>query len=250
MGIVFLLILIMLSVLSGVLPRKHGNRGLTGFYLGVLPLGVGLLFLTIQASPSPAHGAEQVVECLLAMLALSLCVTLPVSLLVMSKPLRRSLKQGNGLWYALVAIGTAYILCGLLGVHCSFPFSELGLEVLEILVGFSFTRYELVTGIVLALFACIGITRRLGPTIPCVILGMFAVRLFLVVFVGPSGVGYEVHVAYRRAIQGDIKTLVFGAACGAVIGLVLDNRRAIKSKSPEKDKPVHEQVATTDTAGQ
>ena len=77
MGIVFLLILVVLSVLSGILPQKHGDRGLRAFYFGVLPLGVGLLFLIIQCSPSPAHGIEQIVECLLAMSALGLFVTLP-----------------------------------------------------------------------------------------------------------------------------------------------------------------------------
>ena len=76
-----------------------------------------------------------------------------------------------------------HALSGILGVHKTFPFSQSRLRVLEALAGFQFIHFGLVVGIALTLMIVAGIALRLGPTLPCVLLGMFAVRLFLIIFV-------------------------------------------------------------------
>jgi len=235
MGVIFLLVLVILSVLSGILPQRLRGPGVTAFYVCVFPFGIAVLFAIVQGSPSPANSIKQGIECLLALSAMCLSVTLPVSLLVMQKPLRRSLTHGSGLWFVLGITASIYLLCGLLGSHGSFPFSRLGLTILEFWAGFPFTRFELVVGIVLALFTFLGIALRLGPTIPCMFLGIIAVKLFLVIFVGSSGVAYEIHVAYPAAIQRDITVLLLGVICGAALGLVLDGQRVRAQQDTERD---------------
>ncbi|MBN2295317.1 MAG: hypothetical protein JXM70_23000 [Pirellulales bacterium] len=208
---------------------------MAAFYLCVFPLGIIALFAIIQCSPNPAHSIEETVECLLVLSVICLVVTLPVSLLVMQKCLRRSLTCGSGMWCLLGVVASIYLLCALFGYHGSFPFSPLGLEVLELCAGFSFTHYELTVGIGLALMTILGIAQRMGPIIPSVFFGMFAIRLILVSFGPASCVAYEVGVAQRRAIEGDILVLIFGAVCGLILGLFLEGKRIPGQKDAENN---------------
>ncbi len=230
MGVISLLLLAVLSALSGVLPWRLRGRGVTAFYLCVLPAAIAVLFLIIQCSPSPANSSGQAIECLLGLLAICLSVTLPVSLLVMRKSARHAVTSGRALWIVLGVAAGIFVLRDLLGFHGSFPFSQLGLTVLESWAGFPFTRIELVAGIVLALFTVLGFVLRWGPTVPCTFLGVIAVKLFLFIFVGPSCVAYESHVAYRLAVEADFTVLLVGVICGASVGMILDRWR---SRTPQ-----------------
>ena len=166
------------------------------------------LFVIVQCSPIPADSIGQAIECLLALLAICLSVTLPVSLLVMHRSVRRAVTSGRALWIVLGVTAGVFLLRDLLGCRGSFPFSQLSLAILESWAGFALTHVELAVGIVLALFTVIGFVRRWGPTIPCAFLGVIAVKLFLFIFIGPSGVAYESRVAYRLAIETDFTVLL------------------------------------------
>jgi hypothetical protein len=225
MGVVFLLLLVVLYALSGVLPWRFRGRGVKAFYLGVLPAGIVALFVLVQRSPSPAHGIGQAIECLLALSALCLSVTLPVSLLVMLKSVRHAVVSGRALWLLVGITAGFFLLRDLLEFHGSFPFSRLTLEALEVGSGCPFTHIELVVGIVLASVTALGLMLRWGPIVPSALLGIIAIKLFLFVFVGPSGVAYESRVAYQFAINNDIAVLLFGIIGGASVGAVLDSQR-------------------------
>jgi hypothetical protein len=222
MGVVFLLLLV---ALSGVLPWRFRGRGVKAFYLGVLPAGIVVLFVLVQCSPSPAHGIGQAIECLLALSAFCLSVTLPVSLLIMLKSVRRAVVSGRALWLLVGLTASFFLLRDLLEFHGSFPLSRLTLEALEFRYGCPFTHIELVVGILLASVAALGLMLRWGPIVPSALLGIIAIKLFLFVFVGPSGAAYESRVAYRFAINNDIAVLLFGIIGGASVGAVLDRQR-------------------------
>jgi hypothetical protein len=236
MGIIFLLLVIVLSALSGVLPWRLRGRGVKAFYLCVLPAGIAALFEMVQRSPNPACTIGQAIECLLALSAICLSVTLPVSLLVMQKSVRRAITSGRALWIVLGMTASIFLLRDLLECHGSFPFSQLGLTILEFWAGFPFTHIELVVGAVLALFTVLGLVLRWGPIVPCTFLGIIAVKLFLFIFVGPSGVAYESHVAYPLAMKTDITVLLFGVICGASVGVVLDRQRSRAPRDTAKDR--------------
>jgi len=228
-------VLVTLSLLSGILPHRFRGPGVAAFYACVFPLGVGVLFGIVQGSSSPANSIEQGIECLMALSAICLSVTLPVSLLVMQKRLLRSLTHGRGPWLILGVVASIFLLHDLLGIHESFPLSRQGFAVLEVSAGFQFTRYELVVGIVLALFTLLGIALRLGPTVPCVFLGIVTLKLFLILFIPPSRVSYDIQSGYRMAIQKDAMILFMGAICGTGLGLALDGWRA-SARQPDGEQ--------------
>ena len=89
MGEIFFALLVVLLVLSWVLPRTFGGRGLMAFYLFVLPVGIAGIFATQQHSPNPTHSIAQAIEFLLVVLSICLGVMLPVSLLAMRKLVRK-----------------------------------------------------------------------------------------------------------------------------------------------------------------
>ena len=132
------------------------------FYLFVLPAGIAALFAIIQCSPSPTDSIEQAIECLLALLAICLGGTLPVSLLVMRKSVRHAVTSGRGFWIALGITASIFLLRDLLDCRSSFPFSPLAIQLLESWAGFSFNRIGLVLGIVLALTHRSWISPALG----------------------------------------------------------------------------------------
>lgn len=236
MAVIYLLLLIVLSVLSGALPWRLRGLGVVIFYLGVLPVGIAAIFVIVQHSPSPASSIVQAVECLLAVLAICLSVTLPVSLLVMQKSVRRAVTSGRALWIVLGTTAVIFLVRDLLKCHGSFPFSQLGLRALESWSGLPFAHIELVAGVVLAFFTVLGLALRWGPTVPGAFLGIIAVRLFLFIFVGPSCVAYEVGVAYPSATATDFTLLLFGLICGASVGVFLDCQRSRAQEHAVKDR--------------
>lgn len=235
MGAIFLLLVVVLSALSGVLPWRLRGRGVKAFYLVVLPTGIAALFTMVQCSPNPAWSIPQAIECLLELLVICLCVTLPVSLLVMQKSARQAVTSGLALWTLLAITAAVFVLYG--GRECqdSLLFSQCTLRVLELWVGFSFARIDLIVGVVLALLTVLGLARRWGPLVPCTILGVVAVKLFLFVFVGESCAAYEVQVAYPRAVASDINVLLFGLICGLGVGGILDSHRTRTPQPGSKD---------------
>lgn len=235
MGEIFLLLVIVLSVLSGVLPWHFRGRGVLAFYLGVLPLGIAASFTLVQYSYNPARSIPQVIECLLELLVLCLSVTLPVSLLVMQKSARRAVTSGCALWVLLGITAAICVLCGAGECEDRLLFGRLTLRVLELWAGGSFARIDLIVGAVLALLTVVGLARRWGPFVPCTILGVVAVKLFLFVFVGESCAAYEVEVAYPRAVASDINLMLFGLFCGAGVGGILDSQRASTPPPASKD---------------
>jgi hypothetical protein len=224
MGVAFVLLLVVLYALSGVLPWRFRGRGVKAFYLGVLPAGIVALFVLVQCSPSPAHGIGQAIECLLALSALCLSVTLPVSLLVMLKSVCHAVVIGRALWLLVGITASVFLLRDLFEFHGSFPFSRVTLEALEIGFGCPFTHIELVVGTVLASVTAIGLLLRWGPIVPSALLGIIVIKLFLFI-VGPSSVAYEVSVAHPLAVKTDIAVLLCGIIGGAFVGVVLDRQR-------------------------
>ncbi|MEN6458669.1 MAG: hypothetical protein ABFC63_07035 [Thermoguttaceae bacterium] len=198
---------------------------MNAFYLGILPAGIAVLFVLVQCSPNPAHGIGQAIECLLALAALCLSVTLPVSLLVMLKSVRRAVADGRALWLLVGITASFFLLRDLLEFQGSFPFSDLTLAALEFGSGCSFAHIELVAGIVLASVTAIGLMLRWGPIVPSALLGIIAIKLFLFAFVEPSCVAYESRVAYQFAINNDMAVLLFGMIGGACAGMILDSQR-------------------------
>jgi hypothetical protein len=124
------------------------------------------------------------------------------------------------LWVALGVVAGVFLIHGLVEQRESFLFSHLGLKVLDLCVGFSLTRIDLVVGFVLALLTFLGFLLRWGPLVPCTFLGVCSLELLA--SLGADCAAYEASVAYTRAIDNDIGVLFLGAICGAGVGLALD----------------------------